>query len=139
MVPASTAMVRKSFSHPYIARQEPQGQQMNGTRSVVVTGSSTGIGWGIAKVLIHKSFRVFGSVRKQADADRLVGEFGADFVPLLFDITDAAAVRKAADLVGAKLEGRPLSGLVNNAGIAVPGPLLYLDVDEFRHQIEVNV
>jgi NAD(P)-dependent dehydrogenase (short-subunit alcohol dehydrogenase family) len=108
-------------------------------QSVVVTGSSTGIGWGISKVLVAKGFRVFGSVRKQADGDKLAKEFGAAFVPVLFDVTDAAAVRKAADLVATKLEGQPLFGLVNNAGIAVPGPLLYLDVDEFRHQLEVNV
>jgi short-subunit dehydrogenase len=41
--------------------------------------------------------------------------------------------------VAAKLAGEPLFGLVNNAGIAVPGPLLHLDIDEFRHQLEVNV
>ena len=65
-------------------------------KSVVVTGSSTGIGWGIAKVLIGKGFRVFGSVRKAADGERLKKEFGANFVPLLFDITDPAAVARGA-------------------------------------------
>jgi NAD(P)-dependent dehydrogenase (short-subunit alcohol dehydrogenase family) len=108
-------------------------------KSVVVTGASTGIGWGIAKVLVKKGFRVFGSVRKQADADRLSREFGANFTPILFDVTDAAAVKTGADKVAAALAGEPLFGLVNNAGIAVSGPLLYLDVDEFRHQLEVNV
>jgi NAD(P)-dependent dehydrogenase (short-subunit alcohol dehydrogenase family) len=48
-------------------------------RSIVVTGTSTGIGWGTAKVLIGHGFRVFGSVRKTADADRLVAEFGPSF------------------------------------------------------------
>jgi NAD(P)-dependent dehydrogenase (short-subunit alcohol dehydrogenase family) len=108
-------------------------------KSVVVTGSSTGIGWGIAKVLIKKGFRVFGSVRKQADADRLQSEFGVNFVPLLFDVTDQRAVIEGAKKVANMLEGQPLFGLVNNAGIAVAGPLLYIDVDEFRHQLEVNV
>jgi NAD(P)-dependent dehydrogenase (short-subunit alcohol dehydrogenase family) len=108
-------------------------------KSVVVTGSSTGIGWGIAKVLIKKGFRVFGSVRKQADADRLQSEFGVNFVPLLFDVTDQRAVVEGAKKVANMLEGQPLFGLVNNAGIAVAGPLLYIDVDEFRHQLEVNV
>ena len=63
-------------------------------KSVVVTGASTGIGWGCVKVLIGKGFRVFGSVRKQADADRLSKEFGANFVPLIFDVTDEAAVAR---------------------------------------------
>lgn len=108
-------------------------------KSVVVTGASTGIGWGCAKVLIKKGFRVFGSVRKQADADRLSKEFGQAFTPLLFDVTDAAAVKKGADPVAAALGNETLSGLVNNAGIAIAGPLLYLDVDEFRQQLEVNL
>lgn len=108
-------------------------------KSVVVTGASTGIGWGIAKVLVAKGFRVFGSVRKQADAERLQKELGAGFVPLLFDVTDAAAVRAGAEKVAAALAGTPLFGLVNNAGIAVSGPLLHLDIDELRHQLEVNV
>jgi NAD(P)-dependent dehydrogenase (short-subunit alcohol dehydrogenase family) len=108
-------------------------------KSVVVTGSSTGIGWGIAKVLIGKDFRVFGSVRKLEDGERLRKEFGPNFVPLYFDVTDAAAVAKGADQVAAALGGEMLSGLVNNAGIAVAGPLLYLKLDELRHQLEVNV
>ncbi len=108
-------------------------------KSVAVTGSSTGIGWGATKILVQNGFRVFGSVRKQADGERLQKEFGASFVPLLFDVTDAAAVQAGADKVAAALGGETLTGLVNNAGIAVAGPLLYLKIDELRHQLEVNV
>ena len=108
-------------------------------KSVVVTGSSTGIGWGISKVLVSRGFRVFGSVRKPADGERLAKEFGPNFVPVQFDVTDEAAVAKGADEVAAALGGETLAGLVNNAGIAVAGPLLYLKVDEFRQQIEVNL
>src|ERR1700712_3886418 len=108
-------------------------------KSIVVTGSSTGIGWGVAKVLIAKGFRVFGSVRKAADGERLAREFGANFVPVLFDVTDVGAVARGAEQVAAALKGETLAGLVNNAGIAVAGPLLYLKLDEFRHQIEVNL
>jgi NAD(P)-dependent dehydrogenase (short-subunit alcohol dehydrogenase family) len=106
--------------------------------SVVITGTSTGIGWGTAKVLLDRGFRVFGSVRKQEDADRLQAEFGANFTPLLFDVTDEAAVLAAARDVRAELEGETLAGLVNNAGIAVGGPVLELSVDQFRRQMEVN-
>jgi len=108
-------------------------------KSVVVTGSSTGIGWGITKVLISRGFRVFGSVRKAADGERLTKEFGANFTPLTFDVTDAQAVARGAEQVSVALGGETLSGLVNNAGIAVAGPLLYLKLDEFRQQIEVNL
>src|ERR1700760_2780756 len=108
-------------------------------QSVVITGASTGIGHACAKYLLDKGYRVFGSVRKQADADRLKSEFGANFTPLLFDVTDEAAVLAAAREVRAALGGETLTGLVNNAGIAVAGPVLELAADEFRRQMDVNV
>jgi NAD(P)-dependent dehydrogenase (short-subunit alcohol dehydrogenase family) len=108
-------------------------------RSVVVTGASTGIGHASVKLLLDKGFKVFGSVRKQADADRLKSELGANFTPLLFDITDEAAVLAAAREVRASLNGETLAGLVNNAGIAVAGPVLELSADQFRRQMDVNV
>jgi NAD(P)-dependent dehydrogenase (short-subunit alcohol dehydrogenase family) len=108
-------------------------------KSVVVTGASTGIGWGCAKVLTASGFRVFGSVRKQADAERLAQELGANFTPLIFDVTNEAAVAAAAKQVDAALRGETLFGLVNNAGIAVPGPLLYQKIEDFKQQIAVNL
>lgn len=108
-------------------------------RSVVVTGVSTGIGWGILKVLIQNGFRIFGSVRKAQDAERLTKEFGGVFVPLLFDITDEADVQTAAQQVRDQLKGETLFGLVNNAGIAVPAPLMHQSIEDFRKQMEVNL
>ena len=108
-------------------------------QSVVVTGVSTGIGWGITKVLMQHEFRVFGSVRKTQDAERLSREFGEGFIPLLFDVTDEVAVQAAAQQVSDQLNGETLFGLVNNAGIAVPAPLMHQPTDDFRHQIEVNL
>jgi NAD(P)-dependent dehydrogenase (short-subunit alcohol dehydrogenase family) len=107
--------------------------------TVVVTGASTGIGWACVKVLIAGGFRVFGSVRRQQDAERLSTEFGANFTPLMFDVTDAAAVAAAAKQVEAALDGETLAGLVNNAGVAVPGPLLWLKIEDFTRQISVNL
>jgi NAD(P)-dependent dehydrogenase (short-subunit alcohol dehydrogenase family) len=108
-------------------------------RSVVITGASTGIGWASAKLLLGRGFRVFGSVRKQADAERLQGEFGTNFTPLIFDVTDEAAVLSAAREVRAALNGETLAGLVNNAGISVAGPALNVSIDDFRRQMDVNV
>lgn len=108
-------------------------------KSVVITGASTGIGWATAKLLLERGFRVFGSVRKQADADRLRSEFGSNFTPLVFDVTDEPAVLAAAREVREALGGERLAGLVNNAGIAVAGPVLGLSADEFRRQMDVNV
>jgi len=108
-------------------------------KSVVVTGVSTGIGWGCVKVLTASGFRVFGSVRKEADAERLSKEFGANFTPLIFDVTDEAAVAKAARQVEDALGGENLVGLVNNAGVAVLGPLIDLRIEDFEHQLAVNL
>lgn len=108
-------------------------------KSVVITGVSTGIGQGAARVLTRSGFQVFGSVRRQADADRLKQELGEAFTPLLFDVTDQDAISRAAALVREALGDEPLFGLVNNAGIAVAGPLLETPLDELRRQMEINL
>lgn len=108
-------------------------------QSVVITGVSTGIGHASARILMDRGFQVFGSVRHAADAERLASEFGSEFTPLLFDITDQAAIQAAAAQVREALGGATLAGLVNNAGVAVAGPLLELPVEEFRRQLETNL
>ena len=122
-----------------VARKLNGGSHMTDKKSVVVTGVSTGIGWGISKVLLARNFQVYGTVRKPADAARLQTEFGSDFFPLLMDVTDESAVRNAAAQVKERLSQATLAGLVNNAGITVAGPLLYLPLAGFRHQLEVNL
>lgn len=107
--------------------------------SIVITGVSSGIGWGATKVLLQHGFRVFGSVRQEKDAVRLQAEFGQAFTPLLFDITDEAAVRRSAAEVERLLGGESLAGLVNNAGNALTGPLLFQPLNDFRQQLEVNL
>lgn len=112
---------------------------MTNSKDVVVTGVSTGIGHATTKVLVERGFRVFGSVRKQADADRLQREFGKNYVPLIMDISDSDAVRQAAQQVRSMIGDKNLVGLVNNAGIVVSGPLLYLRPSEYRRQLDVNL
>jgi NAD(P)-dependent dehydrogenase (short-subunit alcohol dehydrogenase family) len=108
-------------------------------RAVVVTGASTGIGRAAVAKAVREGAHVFASVRKEKDADGLRGEFGAGVTPLLFDVVDEAGVRAGAAQVARALGERRLFGLVNNAGIAVPGPLLHLDTDELRRQFEINL
>ena len=91
------------------------------------------------KVLTANGSRVFAGVRKQADANSLRQEFGDKVAPLVFDVTDAAAVRAAAATVRAQLDGRKLKGLVNNAGMGLGGPLAHQPLDEIRRVFEVNV
>ena len=108
-------------------------------RTVVVTGTSTGIGYATAQVLIQEGMHVFGSVRRPADAERLRAELGTLFSPLLFDVTDQPAIEAAVEHVSRHLNGQMLFGLVNNAGVAFPGPLLHLPIEDFRRQLEVNL
>ena len=108
-------------------------------RAVVVTGASTGIGRAAVAKAVREGAHVFASVRKQVDADSLTKEFGEAVTPLIFDVADEAAVRAGAAQVEQALGKRKLFGLVNNAGIAVAGPLLHLDTDELKRQFEINL
>ncbi len=108
-------------------------------RAVVVTGASTGIGRAVVAKAVDEGAHAFAGVRKEADANSLQQELGQAVTPLLFDVSDEAAVRAGAARVAEALGGRRLFGLVNNAGIAVPGPLLHLETDELRRQFEINV
>ncbi len=108
-------------------------------KAVVITGASTGIGETTAKYLASHGFKVYGSVRKPEDGARLRQEIGGNFEPLIFDVTDEQAVHEAAKKVRADLNGQTLAGLVNNAGIAVPGPFLQTPLDKWRKQFEANV
>ena len=99
-------------------------------RSVVVTGASTGIGYAIAQTLAREGFHVFAGVRRMDDADRLVEDIGDELTPLIFDVTDPQGLAEAARDVGERLGTTTLAGLVNNAGVAVAGPLLHLPIDE---------
>jgi NAD(P)-dependent dehydrogenase (short-subunit alcohol dehydrogenase family) len=108
-------------------------------KSVVVTGVSSGIGEAAAEVLTARGYRVFGSVRRREDAEKLRRRLGDLFIPLLFDVTDHGAVRQAAGEVEGALGGLPLAGLVNNAGCSLFGPLMHLSLKEFAEQLSVNV
>ena len=107
-------------------------------RNVVVTGASTGIGAACAEYLDERGFRVFATVRKQADADRIAALGSSRLEPLFLDVTDAESIAKAAQRIDAALEGAGLAGLVNNAGISVDVPLECVDIGALRHQLEVN-
>lgn len=112
---------------------------MSSQPSVVITGVSTGIGYATTKLFIANGIRVFGSVRTETDANRLSKELGDNFIPLIFDVTDNQAVQDAALKTREILNGNTLQGLINNAGIAVSGALLYLPISEFKKQLDTNL
>jgi len=103
--------------------------------TVVVTGASTGIGEATATRLAADGFDVFAGVRKEADAERLRA---AGLKPLTIDVTDQGTIEAAVAQVSAVAAGG-LHGLVNNAGIAVSGPLEHVAIDDLRRQLEVNL
>jgi NAD(P)-dependent dehydrogenase (short-subunit alcohol dehydrogenase family) len=107
---------------------------MPSTGTVVITGASTGIGRATALRLARAGFDVLAGVRREEDGAALRNDDGR-IEPVLVDVTDAGQVAGLAERVG----GAPLAGLVNNAGIAVAGPLEGIPLDEMRRQYEVNV
>ncbi len=108
-------------------------------RSALVTGASTGIGRATALRLDASGWRVFAGVRREEDAASLREAGSERLVPLILDVTDAGQIAAAATRIDEGVGPAGLDGLVNNAGIAVPGPLETLPIEDFRRQIEVNL
>jgi NAD(P)-dependent dehydrogenase (short-subunit alcohol dehydrogenase family) len=108
-------------------------------KSVVVTGSSTGIGRACALMLDRNGFRVFAGVRKDADGNALRSAASPSLTPVHIDVTNAVSVQAMADRVKAAVGKAGLDGLVNNAGTTLPCPVEYLPLEDFRRQLEVNL
>jgi NAD(P)-dependent dehydrogenase (short-subunit alcohol dehydrogenase family) len=102
--------------------------------TVVITGASTGIGRATAVRLARAGFDVLAGVRREEDGAALHADDGR-IEPVLVDVTDAGQIAA----LGERVAGAPLAGLVNNAGIAVAGPLEGIPLDDVRRQYEVNV
>lgn len=111
---------------------------MKGMKSVLITGCSTGIGRASALDLSARGWRVFASVRKQADADQLLA-LDSKLTPVLLDVTDASQIAAAMQELAVALDGEPLHGLVQNAGIAHIAPLELIPIADFQHQLDVNL
>lgn len=106
------------------------------SRAVLVTGASSGIGFTSARVLAEAGLTVFAGVRSDEAAASVSAQHSA-IRPLRLEVTDVSAI---ADAVREVERSRcALAGIVNNAGIAVAGPLEYVSADELRRQFEVNV
>lgn len=109
------------------------------TRNIVVTGVSSGIGKAICHILIEQGYRVFGSVRKPQDAQPLIDAYPDMFEPMVFDVCDRTTIEAEGKRVSAMVDTDGIAGLVNNAGLAVFGPIELLDDGAFDHIMNVNV
>ena len=103
--------------------------------AVLVTGASAGIGRKVAERLAAEGYYVFAGARKEQDLKAL------DAIPnvrgIRLDVTSPTDVAAAVDLV--RGSGRPLHGIVNNAGVAVVDPVLSTTDEDFDFQMQVNV
>jgi len=108
-------------------------------RSVLVTGSSTGIGRAVALRLDGAGWRVFAGVRREEDAESLRAAASERLTPVMLDVTDGGAISATAEMLAQELGDAGLDGLVNNAGVAVPSPLETIPIEDFRRQVEVNL
>lgn len=108
-------------------------------RAVVITGASTGIGAACALHLDRLGFAVFAGVRKAEDGEALQTMSSGRLVPLELDVTDLTTIQKSHGIVSEATKEQGLFGLINNAGIAVVGPLEAVPIFDLRQQLEVNV
>lgn len=111
---------------------------MGKIRSILITGSSTGIGRSCALYLESKGFQVFAGVRKKKDGEALVKASTGNLIPVIIDVTDEKSVSDAVKVIS-KATGGELYGLMNNAGISSGGPVEILPVSFIRQVIETNL
>lgn len=108
--------------------------------AVLVTGTSAGIGRAIALELDRAGWQVFAGVRKPADGDQLRALASPRLTPVIVDVTRADQIAAMITAIETALgPERGLTALVNNAGIAIAGPLEFLPMDDIRRTLDVNV
>lgn len=113
---------------------------MGGERGhVLVTGTSTGIGEATALHLSEQGFHVLAGVRRVKDGRALQERAAGQLTPVVVDVTKERTIAAARETIEAAVGKRGLAGLVNNAGVAVPGPLELQPMADFRLQLEVNL
>jgi len=108
-------------------------------QTALVTGSSMGIGFALARGLAQAGARVVLNARDAARLEKAAQTLraeGAEVDTLVFDVTDAAEVRAAVDSYDAT---RPITILVNNAGMQHRGPLEDFEIDAFDRLMRTNV
>jgi NAD(P)-dependent dehydrogenase (short-subunit alcohol dehydrogenase family) len=111
------------------------------SKSVVITGASSGLGKAAAIHLSDLGYRVFAGVRTESSAAELssVPPSTGELIPVMLDVTDPASIAQAGQLVEHSCNDTGLWAVVNNAGIAIGAPLECVPIDVLRIQLETNV
>ena len=107
-------------------------------KTVVITGASSVIGWSCVERMQSAGWRVFATVRKATDRDKLHTANLGGVVPVLMDVTNHSSIASAAAEIEAHLNGQGLDGVVNVAGIGMARPLEYAKMDDVREIFEIN-
>lgn len=107
--------------------------------AILVTGAAKGIGHACVERLARAGHHVYTGVRRTEDGEALQNTVPGRISPVLLDVTNAEQIAGAVEQIRATIGDDPFAGIVNNAGIAVAGPLEFLPIDELRRQLEVNV
>ena len=108
-------------------------------RYILITGASSGIGESACHVLLEKGYEIIAGVRTTADAAKLKATGGPKLHPLMMDVTDESGMQLARDEAAKIIGEGTLVAIFNNAGVVVNGAWLYIPIEEWRHQFEVNV
>lgn len=116
----------------------PDMSQRRFVRSVVISGASTGIGRATATRLAASGWDVLAGVRRLDAAPTAPGVSGS-IRPLLLDVTAADSVNAARAQIAELLGGRPLTALINNAGIGRAAPMERVELASLQEIWEVNV
>ncbi|WP_395753296.1 SDR family oxidoreductase [Prosthecobacter sp.] len=108
-------------------------------RNVLITGASTGIGAACARMLSERGWRVFAGVRRENDGEALLASTKGQIVPVILDVTNREQIQKVVQDISIKCGAAGLQGVVNNAGIALAGPLEFMPLEAFERQFNINV
>jgi len=106
--------------------------------TVLISGSSTGIGEATATFLADKGWTVFAGVRKQSDGETLKSH-SRNIHLVILDVTKEAQVKEAVEQVRVAVGEDGLDALINNAGIVFCGPTEFISMEDVQRQFDVNV
>ncbi|MBL4673910.1 MAG: SDR family oxidoreductase [Arenicella sp.] len=115
--------------------QDSEHQADQHQRAVLITGATSGLGLKMTETLSNNGFLVYAGARKDADMKRLNAMENVEAIKI--DVTVQSQIDAAVKTIEAK--GRGLYGLINNAGVAIFGPVIEVDIAQLEYQMNVNV